>query len=59
VSLAAKYGDLLGRPVADDLDNYVITHDWMSVFDVRWRKSTPNKSFKADARKRARPERGR
>ncbi len=45
VSVAAKYGDLLGRPVADDLNNFVITYDWMSVFDVRWRDSASNKSL--------------
>lgn len=45
VSLAVKYGDLLGRPLADDLDNFVIVYDWMSVFDVRWRKSASNKTF--------------
>jgi nucleosome binding factor SPN SPT16 subunit len=39
VSLAAKYGDLLGIPVADDLDNFVITYDWMSIFDLPWRKN--------------------
>jgi hypothetical protein len=44
VSVAAKYGDLLGRPVPDDLNNFVITYDWMSVFDVRWRNSASNKS---------------
>lgn len=38
VSLAAKYGDLLGVPVADDLDNFSITYDWMSVFDLPWRQ---------------------
>lgn len=38
VSLSAKYGDLLGRPMADDLDNFAITYDWMSIFDVPWRK---------------------
>ncbi len=42
VSLAAKYGDLLGRPVADDLDNFSITYDWMSIFDVPWRDGAPN-----------------
>jgi len=47
VSVAAKYGDLLGRPVADDLDNFVITYDWMSIFDAPWRKNVSNKSFEA------------
>lgn len=42
VSLAAKYGDLLGRPVADDLDNFSIDYDWMSIFDVSWRDGAPN-----------------
>jgi hypothetical protein len=45
VSIAAKYGDLLGRPVADDLNNFVITYDWMSVFDVPWRKNSSNKTL--------------
>lgn len=39
VALAAKYGDLLGRPVADDLDNFAITYDWMSIFDSPWRRA--------------------
>ena len=39
VSLAAKYGDLLGKPVADDLDNFSIAYDWMAIFDVPWRNS--------------------
>ena len=55
VSIAAKYGDLLGRPVADDLDNFAITYDWMSIFDVPWRKSASNQSFKARRRQAARP----
>ena len=38
LSIAAKDGDLLGRPVADDLDNFAITYDWMSIFDVPWRR---------------------
>ena len=55
VSIAAKYGDLLGRPVADDLDNFAITYDWMLIFDVPWRKSASNQSFKARRRAAARP----
>jgi hypothetical protein len=52
VSIGAKYGDLLGRPVADDLDNFVIAYDWMSIFDRRWRKSVSNKMLQ-----RTRPKR--
>ena len=37
VGLSAKYGDLLGVPVADDLDNFAITYDWMAIFDAPWR----------------------
>lgn len=55
VSIAAKYGDLLGRPVADDLDNFAITYDWMSIFDVPWRKGASIQSFKARRRAAARP----
>jgi len=55
VSIAAKYGDLLGRPVADDLGNFVITYDWMTIFDVPWRKSPSNQSVKARRRIAARP----
>ncbi len=40
VSLAAKYGDLVGQHVADDLDNFVIAYDWMSIFDRPWRNAT-------------------
>jgi hypothetical protein len=47
VSLAAKYGDLLGVDVADDLDNFAIDYDWMSIFDLPWRQSASNQSFKA------------
>lgn len=47
VSIAAKYGDLLGKPVADDLNNFAITYDWMSIFDVPWRTSGFIQSFKA------------
>lgn len=54
VSIAAKYGDLLGRPVADDLDNFAITYDWMSIFDVPWRKGASYQSFKARRRAAAR-----
>ena len=43
VALAAKYGDLVGRQVADDLDNFVIPRDWMMVFDHPWR-GAPNTS---------------
>lgn len=53
VSIAAKYGDLLGRPVADDLDNFVIAYDWMPVFDVRWRKSASNKRSGRYSKQRA------
>jgi len=55
VSLAAKYGDLLGVPVADDLNNFVITYDWMSIFDVQWRSGASHQSFKARRRKAAGP----
>lgn len=53
VTLAAKYGDLLGRPVADDLDNFAITYDWMSIFDSPWRARASNPSLKRTSRKRA------
>jgi len=39
VSLAAKYGDLLGVLTADDLDNFVIPYDWMAIFDLPWRRN--------------------
>lgn len=55
VSLAAKYGDLLGGPVADDLENFCIPYDWMSIFDVQWRTGASNQSFKARHRETARP----
>jgi AbiU2 len=55
VSLAGKYGNLLGYDVADDLDNFTIPYDWMSIFDLPWRLSTSNKSFKARHRNAARP----
>jgi hypothetical protein len=55
VSIAEKYGDLLGRAAADDLDNFAITYEWMSIFDVAWRKSASNQSFKARRRAAARP----
>lgn len=48
VSLSAKYGDLLGRPMADDLDNFAITYDWMSIFDVPWRNQTSSSSINLD-----------
>ena len=57
VSIGAKYGDLLGRPVADDLDNFVITYDWMSVFDVRWRKSASSKTLQRTRLKQRASER--
>jgi hypothetical protein len=46
LSLAAKYGDLLGVRVADDLDNFTIPYDWMSIFDLPWRQSASNQPFK-------------
>lgn len=49
VTLTAKYGDLLGRPVADDLDNFAITYDWMSIFDVPWRGRASSPLFNPDA----------
>ena len=52
VSIGAKYSDLLGRPIADDLGNFVIEYDWMSIFDRRWRKSVSNKMLQ-----RTRPRR--
>jgi hypothetical protein len=55
VSIAAKYGDLLGKPVADDLNNFAITYDWMSIFDVPWRTSAFIQSFKARRRAEMRP----
>jgi hypothetical protein len=41
VSLTAKYGDLLGRQIADDLDSFAIPRDWMSIFDRAWRVRDP------------------
>lgn len=55
VSIAAKYGDLLGKPVADDLNNFAITYDWMSIFDVPWRTSAFIEAFKARRRAEVRP----
>jgi hypothetical protein len=47
VSLAAKYGDLLGVDVADDLNSFAIPYDWMSIFDLPWRQGASNRPFKA------------
>lgn len=47
VSLAAKYGDLLSIQVADDLDNFTIAYDWMSIFDLPWRQGASNQPLNA------------
>lgn len=40
VTLFAKYGDMLGVQVADDLSNFIISYDWMAVFDLPWRRGS-------------------
>lgn len=50
VSLASKYGDLLGVPVADDLDNFVIIYDWMSIFELPRCQSASTQLLHKDAR---------